>query len=67
MARVNKTIEGEATYWKKLITDTDYDTLLQSSESDDTNDGETQLHGTDPMPKKYPHFVYGYTVCYGDR
>ena len=66
MAHVNKTIEGETMYWKKLIIDTDYDTLFQLSESDDTNDGETQLHGTDPMPKKYLHLVYGYTVCCGD-
>ena len=62
MVHVNKTIEGEAMYWKKLITDTDYDTFIQSSESDDTNDRETQLHATDPMPKNYLHFVYGYTV-----
>ena len=62
MTRVNKTIEGEAMYRKKLISDTDYDTFIQSSESDDRNDGETQLHGTDPIPKNYLHFVYVYTV-----
>ena len=62
MAHVNKTIEGEAMYWKKLITDTDYDTLFQSSESDDTHDWETQLRGMDPMPKEYLHLVYGYTA-----
>ena len=67
MARVNKIIEGEAMYWKKLIIDTCYDTFFQSSESDDTNDGGTQLHGTDPIPRNYLHFVYGYTVCCMDR
>ena len=67
MAHVNKPIEGEAMYWKKLIINADYDIFFQSSESDDRNDGETQLHGTDPMPKHYLYFVYGYAVCYGDR
>ena len=67
MARANKTIEGEAMHWKKLIIDTDYDKFFQSSESNDTNDGGTQLHRTDPMPKNYLHLVYGYTLCCGDR
>ena len=67
MACVNKQIEGEAMYWNKIIIDTDYDMFFQLSESDDSNDGGTQLHGTNPMPKNYLHFVYGYTVCCGDR
>ena len=67
MAHANKPIEGEATYWERIIIDPDYDTFFQSSESNDTNYGGTQLHGTDPMHKNYLHFVYGYTLCCGDR
>ena len=52
---------------KKVVIEADYDTFFQSSDSNDINDGGTQLHGTNPMPKNYLHFVYGYTVCCGDR
>ena len=54
-------------YWERVIIDADYDTFFQSPGSDDTNDGGTQFHGTNPMPKNYLYFVYGYTVCCGDR
>ena len=40
------------------MTDADYDTFFQLSESDDPNDGGTQLHGTDPMPRNYLHFFF---------
>ena len=67
MARVNKPIKGDATYWEQIVENADYNTFFQSSESNDTDDRETDIHGTDPMPKNYLHFVYVYTVCCGDR
>ena len=57
MTRVNKPIEGDATYWEQIIENVDYDTFFQSSNFDETNDGGTQIHGTEPMPKNYLHFV----------
>ena len=59
--------EGEATHWGEIINEKDHDTFFQSSRSDVLNDGGTQLHGTDPMPKNHLYFVYGYTVCCGDQ
>ena len=67
MARVNKPMEGEATYWENMIEDADYNTLFQSSVSNDTDGEETEIYGTNPMPKNYLNIVYGYTVCCGDR
>ena len=67
MAHVNQPIERESTYWDRIIIQADYDTFFQSSESNDTNDGGNQIHGTNPMPKNYLYFVYGYMVCCGDR
>ena len=52
---------------KKKINGKDYDTFFQSSSFDAANDGGNQLHGTNPMPKNYLHFAYGYMVCCGDR
>ena len=67
MACVNKPIEGEATYREVIIENADYNTFFQSSVSNDTDDKETEIHGTNPMPRNDLKFVYGYTVCYGYR
>ena len=67
MAHVNKPIERDATYWEQITENVDYNTFFQSSKSNDTNDGGTQIHGTKPMSKNDLHFVYGYRVCCGDR
>ena len=64
MACANKPIEGEATYWERIIIDADYDTFFQSSVLNDMNDRGTQLRGTNPMPKNHLYFMYVYTVCY---
>ena len=67
MVRVNKPMEGEAKFWEHIIENSDHNTFFQSSVSNDTDDKETEIHGTNPMPKNHLKFVYGYTVCCGGR
>ena len=57
---------GDAKYWEDMINNNDHDTFFRSIEIDH-EDKVKVLRGTKPMPKNYLHFVYGYTVCCGDR
>ena len=60
--RDGKVYLGRCNVLGKIIVNADYNTFFQSSESHDIDDRETEIHGTDPMPKNCLHFVYGYTV-----
>lgn len=65
MAHKTTPIEGEAAFWERIIFDHNLDALFESI--NDTSEVSDDLHGTNPMPKNYLHFVYLYTVCCGDR
>ena len=67
MARAKQPKARDAQYWETIINNGDFDTFFQDAKYDDENDRETDLRGTNPMPKNYLHFVYTYTVCCGDR